>query len=157
MMKRTYHGHGSSSDPTYSKYQAMKQRCVNPQHKSYADYGGRGITVCDRWIDSFELFLVDMGPAPDKMTIERNESDKGYEPGNCRWATKQEQNRNTRRTIKPEIGGVKYETLGDACVALGLPGATVRMRLRYGWTLERALTTPVDTTKRRLDQKGAAA
>ncbi|MFK3741057.1 hypothetical protein [Massilia sp. TN1-12] len=149
-MEREFHGHGSSSDPTYSKYQAMKQRCLNPKHKSYADYGGRGIKVCDRWLESFANFLADMGVAPDGMTIERDKSDGNYEPSNCRWATKQEQGKNTRSNVKVEIDGKSYPTLRDAAIAHGLPYGTVRMRTAgYGWSIERALKTPIDTKKRK--------
>ena len=84
------------SHPDYIAYCSMKTRCSNPRSKSFAYYGGRGITVCQRWADSFFAFLEDMGPRPEGMTLERKNNDGNYAPGNCKWATLSEQRKNQR-------------------------------------------------------------
>lgn len=81
--------------PTYMSWSSMLKRCSNPSSKDYKSYGGRGVTVCDRW-HSFDNFLADMGEKPIGLSIDRRDNDRGYEPGNCRWATTTEQNRNRR-------------------------------------------------------------
>lgn len=96
---RLVHGHARHDQPrsaTYNTWIAMRDRCTDPTSDSYPDYGGRGITICQRWIDSFEAFLADMGERPAGTTLDRIDGARGYEPGNCRWATAVEQNRNTR-------------------------------------------------------------
>jgi hypothetical protein len=91
--------HGYSKTPTYFCWDHMKQRCYNSKHKSYKDYGDRGIIVCDRWL-KFENFLADMGEVPEGLSLDRYPDVNGnYEPHNCRWATDTEQNRNRRNTV----------------------------------------------------------
>lgn len=135
----TSHGHGSSSDSTYSKYQAMKQRCLNPKHKSWDRYGGRGIKVCSQWLNSFETFLKDMGEAPANMTIDRKDSEGDYEPENCKWSTRTEQNENSSNCRPVTVGGVSYPTLASACRAHCKSKSFVYKALREGKTLEEIL------------------
>jgi len=119
----------------------MKIRCTNPKYRSYKDYGGRGISICERWADSFDNFLADMGPKPSrKHSLDRfPEVNGNYEPGNCRWATNTEQQRNKRDNTILEYGGVR------ACVAewaeiRGIRQDTLLKRIgKYGWTIPQAL------------------
>lgn len=90
--------HGLSRTHEYYCWMSMRTRCLSPIHHKYKDYGGRGITICERWRDSFENFLSDMGPRPSpKHSIDRIDNDGDYEPGNCRWALPHIQHANKRR------------------------------------------------------------
>lgn len=90
-------GHAAAGSQTYNSWKAMRARTCAPTNPRYADYGGRGITVCARWRDSFAAFLEDMGERPADRTLDRIDNDGNYEPGNCRWATASEQQANQRR------------------------------------------------------------
>jgi hypothetical protein len=94
---RWKHGRSTIRDSTYGIWKAMIKRCTNPSTVGYKYYGGRGITVCERWVNSFESFLSDMGERPAGTSIDRRDNSGDYEPGNCRWATALEQVRNSRR------------------------------------------------------------
>lgn len=140
---RVKHGHGKSSDATYSKYQAMRQRCENDKHKSYAVYGGRGIKICNHWVN-FANFLTDMGECPsDKHSIERKNSDGNYEPDNCKWATVTEQANNKRSNVKVEIDGMKFSSLKRAADHFGISYGVVRGRLARGNSIEVSLKSPI--------------
>lgn len=122
----------------------MIQRCGNPNSKRYADYGGRGITVCERW-KSFAGFAEDMGPTfSPELSLDRIDNDGNYEPGNCRWATVVEQARNKRNSHRVTFLG-QTKTIAEWSELLGLHYDTVHTRLgKQGWPVERALTTGVD-------------
>lgn len=144
MAKVSHTTHGLTRSPEYRSWAAMKSRCFNPKATGYADYGGRGITVCERWCDSFEAFLADIGPRPCGMTLDRYPDVNGnYEPGNCRWATAVEQGDNTRaaRRLKLPDGEIN---LSEAARRAGLSNSTIRDRLRRGMTPQDAINTPRD-------------
>lgn len=139
-MPRKTHGWGGTSE--YHTWHTMLQRCHNPKATSYANYGGRGVKVCPRWWQ-FEAFLADMGTKPSAAhTLDRLDNAKGYEPRNVRWATLAEQGHNRRTNKYVEHAGIRA-SLAATIRRLGLPTFAVRNRIRRGWDVERALTTPV--------------
>jgi hypothetical protein len=141
--------HGMTGSPEHDIWRAMLSRCSNPNVINYERYGGRNITVCDRWLNSFENFYSDMGTRPSpEHSIERKENDKGYEPGNCYWATKAEQANNKRNNVFYEYRGKKY----SAKELLQLPQAldnginkhTFNSRIRqYGYSVQEAIEEPI--------------
>ena len=146
--------HGMAGTRLYQVWRAMIGRCENEKVKSFKNYGGRGIKVCPRWRASFQAFLDDMGSPPsEKHSVERKDNDGDYCPENCRWATKQEQARNTRFNRPIEFQG-ETRILSDWARISGIPLATLHRRLTLGWTVIRALTTPVDTSKRHVSRSG---
>jgi hypothetical protein len=137
--------HGMTHTSTYTIWMGMVARCHSPTAKDFPRYGAKGVTVCDRWRESFENFLADMGPRPAGLTLDRRENDKGYSPENCRWATYGEQVRNSRAVRLVTING-KTQCIKDWCDELGVRVGTYRGRRARGWSAERALTTPSDQT-----------
>jgi hypothetical protein len=136
--------HGMSGSTEFEIWKGLKARCYNKNKKSYKDYGGRGIKVCDRWLASFKNFLDDMGPRPSlAYSIDRWPDPNGnYEKTNCRWGTRIEQGRNTRRNVRHAFNG-KVLTLGEWGEIIGIDQSVLRQRIfRYGWSVDRALTTP---------------
>ena len=115
--------HGMTGTRTYRAWSNMIQRCTNPKNGSYPDYGGRGITVCERWM-VFENFLADMGPCDDNLTIERLDNSKGYEPGNCTWIPKAQQSANRRNIVR--VCGL---TTPELSALLGLKPDAIYMRI----------------------------
>lgn len=120
--------HGMWDTSIYRTWADIKKRCLNPNNKAYKHYGGRGITICERWL-KFENFLADMGERPDGLTIERIDNDKGYSPENCRWATYKEQNRNSRRTRMISYFG-ETRCLSEWAEVLNINRTTLHWRLR---------------------------
>lgn len=132
--------HGKYKTRTYRIRMGMIMRCENPKEKAWKDYGGRGIKVCDRWRDSFEAFLEDMGEPPSRdHCIERVDNNGNYEPSNCIWATMSEQLRNRRNTCFLTAFG---ETLcvEDWSKRYGIHRNTLKNRLDRGWDIEKAIT-----------------
>lgn len=138
----TTHGEGRDGreSPEHVSWHAVKDRCLNPAGDNWVNYGGRGITVCERWL-TFENFLADMGRRPGPgYSINRLDNNLGYSPENCTWSTQHEQNRNRRNTRLVTFQG---ETLciADWADRFGLPRDCLYDRLSAGWDIERALTT----------------
>lgn len=125
----------------YRTWLRMIAKCEDPAHDKYPWYGGRGITVCWSWRNSFEQFLSDMGPAPSRShTIGRLENDLGYEPENCAWQTWKEQAQNRRTSRVVELCGTR-KTIAQWADGLGVDRRVVWRRLQRGWDKVRALTT----------------
>uniref|UniRef100_A0A6M3IL93 Uncharacterized protein n=1 Tax=viral metagenome TaxID=1070528 RepID=A0A6M3IL93_9ZZZZ len=135
--------HGMSSSIEYFSWFHMKARCYKTYDKEYKNYGARGISVCARWLESFQNFFSDMGLKPSKKhEIERIDNDGDYSPENCKWATRTEQANNTRHNHFVTIGN-KTQTIAQWSRELGIKNQTVRNRLYHGWTPRDALTRPV--------------
>jgi hypothetical protein len=118
---RVTHGQyiGGKEAPTHYVWRSMRSRCLRPKAKDYANYGGRGITVCDRWVHSFENFLADMGEKPEGLTLDRRDNNGPYSPENCRWATSAEQ-QNNKRTNRKYVSGEHTSTLTEWAKQLGI-------------------------------------
>jgi hypothetical protein len=136
--------HGLSATRAYGAWKGAMSRCYNVRDDSYSHYGARGIAVCERWHD-VRNFFADMGECPAGMSIDRIDVDGNYEPSNCRWATTKEQGRNRRSNDVVTIGGVS-RCLSEWAELSGLRQVTLHARIhRYGWTPERAISTPART------------
>jgi hypothetical protein len=133
--------HGGS--PTYISWLSMRKRCSDPSHDNYRLYGGRGIKVCERWLNSFENFLADMGERPKGRFLEREDNDGNYKPSNCKWATRSEQARNRRTNHLLTFQG-RTQPLIAWAEETGISRLTLRSRLREGWSTERALQEPTN-------------
>lgn len=139
--------HGLSGQPEYQVWASMKERCNNPNTANFSDYGGRGIEVCARWND-YAMFIADMGRRPVGCSIDRINNAGNYEPGNCRWATRKEQNRNTRKNkMLTHAGAVRC--IAEWADETGINETIIRQRLSLGWDVARTLTEPVKQLARR--------
>ena len=143
-LRKTSYRHGYTSIPEYKTYTSMLYRCDNPKDTHFYLYGGRGITVCSRWRESFEAFYADMGPKPSpEYSIERMESNGNYEPDNCKWATAIEQSNNTSRNFNVTALGETH-SISQWEALTGINHETIRARIvKLGWLPESAVTKPV--------------
>jgi hypothetical protein len=132
----------------YTIWQGMKARCFNTKTRPFAAYGARGITVCERWRNSFEAFFADMGSRPSPAhSLDRIDNDGNYEPGNCRWATQKQQTRNRRNNLLVTVDGVT-RCASEWSERLGVDRNTVRDRIKRGWLPDVAVTKPSRTRRR---------
>lgn len=124
--------HGATGSREYVSYCAMKQRCLYPKNKRYEQYGGRGIRICDRWLESFENFYADMGQQPGPgYSIERIDRDKDYEPGNCVWADSLQQANNRSNNTRIEING-RTQTMTQWSRETGVNRTVILRRMKRG-------------------------
>lgn len=127
--------HGMAKTPIHNSYTSMLDRCYNETHASYANYGGRGIAVCDRWKESFENFYNDMGERPEGSQLDRIDNDGNYCPENCKWSTIAENTRNKRDNIFLEYAGVRL-CITDWAKKLNCPRSTLNARVKRGMGLK---------------------
>lgn len=132
--------HRLTKTRTLNVWFCMIGRCERPNNPHYSQYGKRDIRVCERWLN-VENFVADMGHAPIGMTIDRIDNNKGYEPGNCRWATNKEQSRNKRTNNNITING-RTRCVTDWATEIGMSLSGFRKRLKLGWTGEKLLSPP---------------
>lgn len=133
----------------YNAWCHMRQRCYNEKNRSYPDYGGRGIRVCEKWRQSYENFLADMGEPPSPAhSIDRIDHEGNYQPGNCRWALKAVQANNTRLNRLITFNG-RTQTASQWAREMGVDPDTLYYRINKGWPLEKALNAPLRRSKSR--------
>ena len=152
MKRREFHSLTHTSE--YRIWASMIQRCCNPKDRGYHLYGGRGITVCEQWKNSFTAFIEDVGRRPSsEYSLDRKDNNKGYEPSNCKWATKEEQRSNQRHIIPRNARFITVNEITDTIAGWGRRlGATdgyqlVLNRIKHGWTEEDAVLTPIGKPK----------
>lgn len=139
--------HGAHGTLTYARWKGMMQRCSDEKHPSFKRYGAKGIGVCAKW-SSFSEFLADMGECPSKeMTLDRIDNNIGYQPGNCRWATKSEQSLNRSMTVLLTHNGIT-KSVSEWAVDIGMPANSLHHRLYLGWSAEQALTRPLKSRRK---------
>jgi hypothetical protein len=139
--------HGLHGALTYSRWKSMMARCYQANASNYKYYGAKGITVWEPWRTSFATFLADMGECPCKdMTVERLDNEIGYRPDNCIWATKADQNKHRSHCVPLTYSG-RTMNLSDWAVEINISTNALAMRIRLGWSVERALTQPLKKRK----------
>lgn len=144
--------HGKSHSRVFYIWVAIKQRCSNPNNKAYKNYGGRGISMCAEWRESFDSFFAYVSQLPNfgvkGYTLDRSDNNRGYEIGNMRWATRLEQNRNKRQQKNAHLltHNGKTQPLHAWAVELGMAESTLKGRIDDNWGVERSLTTPIQSS-----------
>ena len=154
-VKETHDGHATAKKNSHNAarrgqwtaefraWRQMRSRCYNPRMNGYENYGGRGIKVCDAWVDSFENFLADMGTKPtSRHSLDRINNDGNYEPANCKWATKLEQDNNRRTNRFISFMGRRM-TIAQWARRIGISVVTLNSRFQRGWSKTAALSRPI--------------
>jgi hypothetical protein len=137
--------HRMTKTREYATWCRIRERCYNPQYHSYKYYGGRGIKVCERWLECFENFFEDVGPRPSvKHSLERINNNGDYSPENCQWATKIQQANNKRNIKKYEFNG-ELKTIANWARVVRIQKGTIFWRIRNGWSMKDALTLSPDS------------
>lgn len=142
--------HGQEGTRIYKLWATMKKRCVNPNDVAYKNYGGRGIKICDEWLDFSNFYEWAMNNGyEDTLTIERKDVNGNYCPENCKWATMKEQSNNKRNNHYLEYNG-EIKTISQWADKLGISKSTISSRIELGWSTEDILTKPVKQYKRKV-------
>jgi hypothetical protein len=145
---QTKHSHQMTGSPEYRSWNHAKMRCISPSNDRYASYGGRGISMCDTWRNSFEQFYIDMGNRPTGTSLDRVDNNGNYSKENCRWATAKEQMRN--RKVCEKYG----ESVASLAEKHNIPQRRLQTRLKRGWSLEDALTVGLVQGKKGFNKRG---
>lgn len=149
------HGHiiNRTKSPTYASWRNAKTRCFNKTHAKFRLYGARGIVMCPEWASDFRVFLRDMGECPDGLTLERIDVNKGYEPGNCRWATKEDQAKNKTNSLTAVIGGEKV-FIKEYVEGLGVSYKSLWWHMKRGRPVEESIGYLLKKKLRRIKPPG---
>lgn len=142
LISRARTRHGESHGPTWRSWKSMIDRCTLVSHKSWKDYGGRGITVCDSWLSRYENFRADMGERPRGTQLDRVDNAGGYTPSNCRWSTPRQNSNNRRSNRLIEYGGETL-TISQWSRRIGISPDTLACRIKSGWPTAEALYRPL--------------
>lgn len=146
--------HGMYNSKEYHTWRCMINRCTNPGNKDFMNYGARGISVCDRWKNSFENFFKDMGKRPRGKTLDRIDTDGNYGVGNCKWSSSKDQARNRRNVIRINIDGIN-ETVTERCKRLGSCTKSINARVKKGMTYEEAFKDLIKSKHKKNSDKTA--
>lgn len=147
LRKEIHSTHGMSKTRQYRCYMSMMKRCFDTKNERYKDYGGRGVTVCDKWNRGFEFFWEDMRKSyNNNLTLDRINVNGNYSKENCRWSTPKQQSNNTRNNIKITYNG-ETKTISEWAEILNIKTNTLRCRYKRGWNIERLMEQPIQKHK----------